>query len=450
MSQYQADILIICALPKERDAVLRYTGPTESIAIGKRKYELAKIADGEGEQLTIVVQTLPGMGSVQAGIATTQAILDWEPYYIVLSGIAGGHKASDRQLGDLVIAQQIVGYELGKLHAGVMQRRFQVLRPAFDLMQAAYRTETTDWSRRMQVSRPEPPSDQSPKVHYGVVASGEKVVADSQLMAELASSWSRLVAIEMEAYGTVLAANQASNPPGVLMVKSLCDWADESKNDNWQEYAADAAASFTISLLGTVKVHRLNRPCPAQNCTTKAAAHPDATAISCFRACFQRLAFEAPSESAFSVDDFDQAIQDTITALTSGALIDRATCCVQRQGPAISDLSTDQNIAGMGNIVRNLQNLRNEYRMATQSGDLDTVKYKRIQILDDFNAIAERVGVPPLTLVLAQHPSFTVDYLYPRSEPDEVECTCHRSQTSPDLAGDGPEVEGGSQTTDLV
>jgi nucleoside phosphorylase len=449
MSQFQADVVIICALPKERGAVVRYTGPTELIAIRQRKYELAKIADGEGEQLTIVVQTLPGMGSVQAGIATTQAIRDWEPYYIVLTGIAGGHKASDRRLGDLVIAQQIVGYELGKLQSGVMRRRFQVLRPAFDLMQAAYRTETTDWSRRMKVARPEPPSDQSPKVHYGVVASGEKVVADSHLMAELASSWSRLVAIEMEAYGTALAANQASNPPGVLMVKSLCDWADESKNDNWQEYAADAAASFTISLLGTVKVHRNNRPCPAQNCTIEAAALPDAAAISCFRACLQRLAVEVPSESASSVDDFDQAIQDTITALTTGALIDRVTCCVLRQGAAISDLSVNQNFTGMENIVSNLQNLRDEYRMATQSGDLDTVKYKRIQILDDFNAIAQRVGVPPLTLVLAQHPSFRVDYLYPRSEPDGVECTGHLSQTSPDLAGEGPDSEGGSQTSDL-
>src|SRR5262249_58027787 len=113
------------------------TGPTESIAIGQRKYELAKIAGGEGERLTIVVKTLPGMGSVQAGIATTQAILDWEPYYIVLSGIAGGHKASDRQLGDLVIAQQIVGYELGKLQAGVMKRRFPGPRAALGPVAAA-------------------------------------------------------------------------------------------------------------------------------------------------------------------------------------------------------------------------------------------------------------------------------------------------------------------------
>jgi hypothetical protein len=302
-----------------------------------------------------------------------------------------------------------------------------------------------------------------------VVASGEKVVADSHLMAELASSWSRLVAIEMEAYGTALAAYQASNPPGVLMVKSLCDWADESKNDNWQEYAADAAAAFTISLLGAVKVHRFNRPCPAQNCTIRDAAHPDTTSICCFRACFQRLAFEVPSESESSADDFYQAIEDTITALTTGALIDRGTCCVLREGPAISDLSSDQNIAGMGNIVRNLRNLHDEYRMATQSGDLDAFKsegtydwrkdsqqtidaleFRRIQILDDFNAIAQRVGVPPLTLVLAQHPSFTVDYLYPRSEPVGVESTGHISQTSPDLAGEGPEAEGGSQTTDLV
>jgi nucleoside phosphorylase len=443
MSQHQADIVIICALPKERDAVLRYTGPTESIAIGQRKYELAKLAGGEGEQLTIVVQTLPGMGSVQAGIATTQAILDWEPYYIVLSGIAGGHKSSDRQLGDLVIAQQIVGYELGKLQAGVMQRRFQVLQPAFDLMQAACRTETTDWSRRMQVPRPESPSDQPPKVHYGVVASGEKVVADSHLMAELASSWSRLVAIEMEAYGTALAANQASNPPGVLMVKSLCDWADESKNDHWQEYAADAAAAFTISLLGTMTLHRLNRPCPAQNCTIEAAAHPDATPICCFRACFQRLAFEVPSESESSVDEFYQAIQDTITALTTGAHIDRVTCC-ERHGPAISDLSADQNIAGMGNIVRNLRNLYDEYRMATRSGDLHAFEDKRIQILDEFNAIAQRVGVPPLTLILTQDPSFAVDYLYPRSEPIGIAYTVQISQTSSDLAGEGPDAEGSS------
>jgi nucleoside phosphorylase len=78
MSQHQTDIIIICALPKERDAILRYIGPSESIAIGQRKYQLAKIAGCEGAQLTIVVKTLPRMGSVQAGIATTQAFVEWE------------------------------------------------------------------------------------------------------------------------------------------------------------------------------------------------------------------------------------------------------------------------------------------------------------------------------------------------------------------------------------
>jgi hypothetical protein len=147
-----------------------------------------------------------------------------------------------------------------------------------------------------------------------------------------------------------------------------------------------------------------------------------------------RLAFEVPSENESSVDDFDQGIQDTIAALSTGALIDRVTCCVLRQGPAISDLSANRNITGMENIVRNLQNLRNEYRMAAQTGDVAMFKRKRAQMLDDFNAIAQSVGVPPLTLILAQHPSFIVDYLNPRSKPVGVE----------------RDAEGDGQTTDFV
>ncbi|NOR25846.1 MAG: hypothetical protein GQ542_15950 [Desulforhopalus sp.] len=35
----------------------------------------------------------------------------------------------------------------------------------------------------------------------------------------------------------------------MLLVKSICDWADSSKNDDWQEYAADVAAAYTIAIV---------------------------------------------------------------------------------------------------------------------------------------------------------------------------------------------------------
>lgn len=147
---------------------------------------------------------------------------------------------------------RIVGYELGKVKDDGLERRFQVLRPAHALLEAARNLSPEKWMHSIKVDRPDGSSNRIiPKVHFGVVASGEKVVADTSLVSELQSHWSKLIAVEMEAYGTALAAYQAETVPGMLIIKSLCDWADPSKNDEWQEYAADAAATFTIALLKT-------------------------------------------------------------------------------------------------------------------------------------------------------------------------------------------------------
>ncbi len=42
----------------------------------------------------------------------------------------------------------------------------------------------------------------------------------------------------------------------MLMAKAICDWADATKNDGWQEYAADVSAAFLVALLKS-------RPVPA-------------------------------------------------------------------------------------------------------------------------------------------------------------------------------------------
>jgi nucleoside phosphorylase len=430
----QADVVIVCALKKERDAVIRCLKETKPHTKGLWTYDLANVRTSAAQVVTVVVQTLPGMGSVQAGIATTQAIIDWKPYHVILVGIAGGRQGSDRELGDLVIAEQIVGYELGKIRDGVTQRRYQVLRPAFDLMQATYAVDDGNWVSRITVPRPESP-DQRPKVHKGVVASGEKVVADSHLMAELGVSWTQLVAIEMEAYGTALATYQAANPPGMIMVKGICDWADASKHDGWQEYAADAAAAFTVELLTTSKIYRGSRPALVQ-CSP---VHPDAEAIRYFRSCFHRPAFQIPFHLEFSKDDFSSAIGDTITALHTGALVDRVSRVVLRQGPSVSNLRDPHCIHEMEKVSSTLRRIQDEFQRAIQSGRFRYFQYQgayhrpegsqadvhafdilRIQLLECFNEICRRVGIPPVTIVLARQKEDLVEDLYPRSEPRPI------------------------------
>ena len=454
-----ADFVIVCALQKERDAVIhQIKDPISSSKDGS--YEIVNIYQANGQIASIAVVTLPQKGNVQAGISTTQAIMDCKPYYVILTGIVGGLESKNRQLGDVLIAEQVVGYEEAKIVNGQTKRRFKVVRPVFDLLMATFEVEKTQWATRIRIPRPLPPPTQCPKVHRGVVASGEKVVADRYMMTQLASVWHELIGVEMEAYGTMLATYQAGNRPGVLMVKGICDYADGSKNDIWHDYAADEAAAFTIALIESFLIDRSHRPLPQVgpksgqfSASTGGSPHPDAGAVRFFRSCFHRPAFEVPYELEYSKEEFSQAIDDTVTALTTGCLRDRRDGTVLRKGPSTSDLQSDKIVQAMQDIVHILRGIRDDYRQAVRSGTIDTFEYqgsvyrrkgspqlvhgfdvRRVEALERFNVVCAQTGVPPLTIVLAMQTDVEVETLYSRSETSEPR------RTPEELARLGSEV----------
>lgn len=53
----------------------------------------------------------------------------------------------------------------------------------------------------------------------------------------------------MEAAGIAAALDQSVDVLGFVMVKAICDRADASKDDSWQEYAAEVAAAFVASFV---------------------------------------------------------------------------------------------------------------------------------------------------------------------------------------------------------
>lgn len=90
--------------------------------------------------------------------------------------------------------------------------------------------------------RPDPPSD-LPKIHYGIIASGNSVVKDGIARDEILKRMEdKCICFEMEAAGLM------NNFP-CLIIRGICDYADEHKNDRWQNYAAATAAAFTKELL---------------------------------------------------------------------------------------------------------------------------------------------------------------------------------------------------------
>lgn len=245
------DIVIITAIDIERNAVLSYLPNPERVVNKNRIYYRSKLYAGGEKHLDIVLLSLPYMGNINASIATTRAIEVWNPRYIILTGITGGFKKDGVKLGDLIVAEQVVYYEHGKQLQEFDSRRYQVQASSMELLNYAHNYTSSEWFLDLKTEAPTIEA-YYPKVHFGVIVTGEKVIATSVFGDDLLKTWPKALGVEMEGYGTALAAFQSETRPGFLLIKSICDWADSSKNDIWQFFSAHLAASYTINLLKTI------------------------------------------------------------------------------------------------------------------------------------------------------------------------------------------------------
>jgi nucleoside phosphorylase len=82
-----------------------------------------------------------------------------------------------------------------------------------------------------------------PRIHYGLIASGNRVLKDAAVRDRWANEYG-VLCFEMEAAGVVGAGAPC------LVIRGISDYADASKNKEWQEYAAATAAAWAKLLLG--------------------------------------------------------------------------------------------------------------------------------------------------------------------------------------------------------
>jgi nucleoside phosphorylase len=244
------DFLVITALPVERDALLRIlASPAKLQPNGCPTYYFSTVpAYGRGGSYCAAVTMLNQMGNVEAARHAAQAISDLNPAYVLMVGIAGGVSGRIR-LGDVVVATEILYYEVAKQYPEGPQRRPRVYPVDPVLLDRTKNYNDTTWQDLVLVERPDGKAIDTPRVSFGPIAAGEKVVADSGFVSDLIGSIPKLVGIEMESYGVATAAAHSAERPRFLAIRGICDFADSSKSDDWQEYAAGCAAAFTIGFL---------------------------------------------------------------------------------------------------------------------------------------------------------------------------------------------------------
>ncbi|KAI4723935.1 hypothetical protein E4T49_08334 [Aureobasidium sp. EXF-10728] len=84
--------------------------------------------------------------------------------------------------------------------------------------------------------------ENSPIIHYGVIACGNQLMKDATRRDALAKE-KGILCFEMEAAGLM-------NGFPCLIVRGICDYSDSHKNKQWQGYAAMTAAAYAKDLLG--------------------------------------------------------------------------------------------------------------------------------------------------------------------------------------------------------
>ncbi|GIJ92163.1 hypothetical protein Asppvi_011139 [Aspergillus pseudoviridinutans] len=96
-----------------------------------------------------------------------------------------------------------------------------------------------------------PRTTNTPHIHYGLIASGDQVMKDSETRDRLARQHG-ILSFEMEAAGLM-------DGLPTLVIRGICDYCDSHKQKEWQGYAALTAAAYAKWLLSAMPVSGMNQ-----------------------------------------------------------------------------------------------------------------------------------------------------------------------------------------------
>lgn len=242
--EYKTDICVITALPMEFESLLQLQWSwAEERGDGDAITYRNAVVECDGGAAKIVSAVCPRMGMVSAAVLAANMIRTFRPRVIAMTGICAGLR--DRvAIGDIVVVDPSWDYQSGKFLRGEFQaapHQLPLITPIRRrLMELASREVLAPVKDGWQGRKP----DTDLSLHIGPAASGSAVLADKRRLSALKLQHRQLLAVDMEVYGIYAAAAEAPSPaPCAIAIKGVSDFGDESKGDEFREYAAYASST---------------------------------------------------------------------------------------------------------------------------------------------------------------------------------------------------------------
>ena len=251
MNGYRSFAAIVYVTETEKQAVMRMFDWKELRVHGDDQPYKEAFIEKNGEQLHVICAQQDEMGMTASAALTAKMIHLFTPEYVIMPGIAAGTgnitESEDQEFGDVLLADSVWNFSNGKY---VSPHEAEIVfgeigfkpRPTTVKLSGDYMKPILDFMR----------SDRNEfHVHFGPLASGTAVVANKMILQkQVLTSFEDTEGVEMEGYGVAYAAAHAIEPkPHAIIAKSVCDFADERKNDNYQKFAAYTSCGFVRELL---------------------------------------------------------------------------------------------------------------------------------------------------------------------------------------------------------
>ena len=235
-----SDVVIMTATEVELVQVLRLLKPPKSRSKILRVYSSLETyyVGVFGSFRAVVTLCAMGTSGPSSSEQTARSAIElWRPAALIMTGIAWGAKRTRQDPGDVLIASQVLLYEIERVGEEAVYRG--PIAPSGPTLLNRFRSDLTWRFKR--------PDGLQVRKHFGALLSGQKLIDDASFRDALVKKHPTAIGGEMEGAGVFASAFRERIE--WILVKGVCDWADGNKSDKYQELAAAASASLAEHVL---------------------------------------------------------------------------------------------------------------------------------------------------------------------------------------------------------
>ncbi|MFY0591971.1 hypothetical protein [Roseivirga sp.] len=232
-----SDILIITATDTETSAVLEKA---------KEKFSREAEVSMKGEHAVSFLgvmnafriwhaQCEAGSGGPAGSQAiATDLIVEFDPKYVLMPGIAFGLNQKKEKIGDILVSTHVRSYEKQRIGKKKRINRGEKV-PASSSLVSALRTVKQKWKKA--------------DMHFGIILSGEKLVDNPKFVDQLKRIEPESIGGEMEGAGLYAAAHRKK--VDWILFKSIVDWG-MGKTDEHQSDSSNYASEVLFEALEVI------------------------------------------------------------------------------------------------------------------------------------------------------------------------------------------------------